>query len=232
MKIECFYGKEKEMSEALTEAWNAAENVRKLLDIEEGYKLILATYRILILKQVITYKDSYVKQYKDFVEVYGKEESHNERIGSQWDWIEQVSELVDVSIEHLEFLLEREKKTYIKVIEDMEELPEELPEQLIPIIAELLTKNKLLFYYIWQEISALENIDRILNKQKPIGVEEEIDFDKMIMDGEVERTMQSYMIIKQVESEFNEIYALLDEFQEHIELCMAEESEEGGDETK
>ena len=180
MKIECFYGKEKEMSEALTEAWNAAENVRKLLDIEEGYKLILATYRILILKQVITYKDSYVKQYKDFVEVYGKEESHNERIGSQWDWIEQVSELVDVSIEHLEFLLEREKKTYIKVIEDMEELPEELPEQLIPIIAELLTKNKLLFYYIWQEISALENIDRILNKQKPIGVDEEIDFDKMI----------------------------------------------------
>lgn len=54
----------------------------------------------------------------------------------------------------------------------------------------------------------------------------------MIMDGEVEITMQSYMIIKQVESEFNEIYALLDEFQEHIELCMAEESEEGGDETK
>ena len=53
MKIECFYGKEKEMSEALTEAWNAAENMRKLLDIEEGYKLILATYRILILKQVI-----------------------------------------------------------------------------------------------------------------------------------------------------------------------------------
>lgn len=209
------------MSDALTEAWNAGENLRNLLDTDEGSRVILASFRVLVLKQLENYLENYMERYEKLVEE-AKEGKINEEYSK---WLYNADFIKDLTKEQVARLGVMEVNNYNTVVDEVKTLPDELMQQLLHILAELIVGvgyNRIL-YYIAEEARYLENIDRIRNKQPIIGAVEIVDYDEIVLDEGEEKTIGSCMIIEQIMSEFELIYKLIDEFQGNIELYMTAE---------
>lgn len=209
------------MSDVLTEAWNAGENVRNLLDIEEGSRVVLATFRVLVLMQLEKYWESYIERYEKLVE--RTDEGKIDEEYSKWaynaDFIKELPKEQLVKLERIEI------NNYNAVVDEIKTLPNELLQQLPHIIAELIAGvgyNRIL-YYIVEETRYIENIDRIRNEQSIIGAVERIDYDEMVLDEGEEKPVGLCMIIEQIMNEFELIYKLIDEFQGNVELQMTVE---------
>lgn len=157
-------------------------NIRNMLDDEEGYKLLLCLYRLIILERAAKYRSEY----------------SNENTGS----LQEYSFIKDMSDEHIQILSKREQEHLKRVLSELEKYPPFMEAVVAKILLIMIDTTERELEYGLQELKCLENIYRLLNGKNVIGEEDSTDLTSIVKgEDDVERVLREHLVYLQTKKE-------------------------------